>query len=194
MLARHGLAHGGYLLSVGTLEPRKNLVAAIRAWASLPTAVTAGRPLVVAGAKGWLNDAIMALVERLERAGSVRFLGFVAQEDLPALYSGAIALAYPSRYEGFGLPVVEAMACGVPVITSNASCLPEVAGGAAELVDPDDEAGLAQAMHRLIEDEGHRRALSAAGIEWVRELTWAACAERTLEVYRAVTRGSTHPV
>jgi len=188
VLAKHGLAHGGYVLSVGTLEPRKNLVLALRAWASLPEAVRGGRPLVVAGMKGWLTESLVPLVERLEREGLVRFLGFVAQEDLPLLYAGALAVAYPSRYEGFGLPVVEAMACGVPVVTSTASCLPEVAGDAALLVDPDDEAAMAQALRSLLEDAALRGRLAAAGVARAREFTWARCAERTVAVYRAVAR------
>lgn len=188
VLERHGLVHGGYLLSVGTLEPRKNLALAMRAWASLPESVRGGRPLVVAGAKGWLNDNLVALVERLEREGAVRFLGFVPQEDLPALYAGALAMAYPSRYEGFGLPVVEAMACGVPVVTSSASCLPEIAGDAALLADPDDEAAMAQALRSLVEDAALRDRLGRAGIARAREFTWARCAERTVGIYRAVAR------
>jgi alpha-1,3-rhamnosyl/mannosyltransferase len=188
VLARHGLVHGGYLLSVGTLEPRKNLALAMRAWASLPKGVRGGRPLVVAGAKGWLNDSLVALVERLEREGAVRFLGFVPQEDLPVLYAGALAMAYPSRYEGFGLPVVEAMACGVPVVTSSASCLPEIAGEAALLADPDDEAAMARALRSLVEDAALRERLGRAGIARAREFTWARCAERTVGIYRAVAR------
>jgi alpha-1,3-rhamnosyl/mannosyltransferase len=188
VLSRHGLVHGGYVLSVGTLEPRKNLVLALRAWASLPAGVRGGRPLVVAGMKGWLNDSLLALVEKLEREGAVRFLGYVAQDDLPFLYAGALAMAYPSRYEGFGLPVVEAMACGIPVITSTASCLPEVAGEAALLVDPDDEARMSEALRRVLGDATLRADLAARGIERARGFTWAACAERTVAVYRAVAR------
>ena len=188
VLAMHGLKHRGYVLSVGTLEPRKNLALAIRAWASLPAEVRVARPLVVAGMKGWLNDSLITLVEKLEREGAVRFLGYVDQHDLPFLYAGALAMAYPSRYEGFGLPVVEAMACGVPVVTSNASCLPEVAGDAALLVDPDDEAAMAGALRSLVEDAALRDRLSSAGLARAREFTWTRCAERTVEIYRAAAR------
>lgn len=188
VLAKHGLAHGGYVLSVGTLEPRKNLALAIRAWASLPAEVRNGRPLVVAGMKGWLNDSLMALVEKLERDAVVRFLGYVTQEDLPVLYAGALAMAYPSRYEGFGLPVVEAMACGVPVVTSSASCLPEVAGDAALLVDPDDEAGMADALRSLLGDEALRADLATRGAARARSFTWERCADETVTIYKAIAR------
>ncbi len=173
---------------MGTLEPRKNLALAVRAWASLPAQVRVARPLAVAGMKGWLNDSLITLVEKLEREGAVRFLGYVEQHDLPFLYGGALAMAYPSRYEGFGLPVVEAMACGVPVVTSNASCLPEVAGEAALLVDPDDEAAMAGALRSLVEDAALRDRLSGAGVGRAREFTWTQCAERTVEIYRAAAR------
>jgi glycosyltransferase involved in cell wall biosynthesis len=188
VLARYGLAHGGYVLSVGTLEPRKNLSLAIRAWASLPAGVRRERPMVIVGMKGWLSDSIITLVESLERQGAVRFLGYVAQEDLPCIYAGSLTMTYPSRYEGFGLPVVEAMACGVPVITSKASCLPEVAGDAALLVDPDDDDGMAVALRAAIEDEPLRRRLIAAGLRRALSFTWEQCAERTVEIYRAVAR------
>jgi alpha-1,3-rhamnosyl/mannosyltransferase len=187
-LARLGLAPKGYVLSVGTLEPRKNLAIAVRAWASLPEAVRAGRTLAIAGMKGWLHDALVTLVERLEREGIVRFLGYVPQGDLPALYAGALAMVYPSRYEGFGLPVVEAMASGVPVVAANASCLPEVAGDAALLVDPDDERGMAEALRSVLEDAALRDRLSARGRERARGFTWERCADETVAVYRAAAQ------
>ena len=189
-LEKHGLAHGRYILSVGTLEPRKNLAAAIRAWAALPESTRAGLPLVIAGMKGWLSGPLEELITRLEARGVIRFLGFVAQDELPALYAGALAFVYPSRYEGFGLPVVEAMASGVPVITSNASCLPEVAGDAALLVAPDDEAALGVALERLVHDATLRGDLIARGIARARQFTWARCAEETVAVYRAAARGT----
>ena len=189
-LVKHGLEHGRYILSVGTLEPRKNLAAAIRAWAALPEATRAGVPLVVAGMKGWLSESLEQLISRLEAKGVIRFLGFVAQEELPALYAGALAFVYPSRYEGFGLPVVEAMASGVPVITSDASCLPEVAGDAALLVAPDDEGALGRALERVAHDAPLRADLVARGLARARHFTWARCAEETVSVYRAAVRAS----
>ena len=188
-LAKHGLEHRRYVLSVGTLEPRKNLAAAIRAWAALPEATRAGLPLVIAGMKGWLSDALEKLITQLEAQGVIRFLGFVPQDDLPLLYAGALAFVYPSRYEGFGLPVVEAMASGVPVITSDASCLPEVAGDAALLVAPDDDAALGQALARMLQDTSLRTDLAARGRARAARFTWTRCAEETVAVYRAAARG-----
>ena len=121
-----------------------------------------------------------------EAAVWLRFLGFVPQEELPVIYAGARLFVYPSRYEGFGLPVVEAMASGVPVITSSVSCLPEIAGDAADLVHPDDTDRLRIAMERLLEDDGHRAELRARGIERATRFSWQRCAEETVAVYRRV--------
>ena len=185
-LAARGLQHGGYALSVGTLEPRKNLAAAIRAFGTLPERLRGVTPLVIAGQRGWLSGEIETLIHNGEAAGWLRFLGFVPQEELPVIYAGARLFVYPSHYEGFGLPVVEAMASGVPVITSSVSCLPEVAGDAADLVHPDDVDGLRISMERLLEDEGHRDELRARGIERAKRFSWQRCAEETVAVYRRV--------
>ncbi len=135
---RYGVAPR-YLLYVGTLQPRKNLGRVVDAFAHIAGApAAAGVQLVLAGKQGWLYDDLYAQVNRLGLAGRVAFPGYIADDDLPALLSGALAFVYPSLYEGFGIPVLEAGACGVPVITSNTSSLPEVAGDAAILVDPHD--------------------------------------------------------
>ena len=186
VLASRGLRYGGYVLSVGTLEPRKNLAAAIRAFAALPERLRAVTPLVIAGHRGWLSGEIERLIHAGDAAGWLRFLGFVPQEELPVIYAGARLFVYPSRYEGFGLPVVEAMASGVPVITSSVSCLPEITGDAADLVHPDDTDGLRISMERFLEDEGHRTELRARGIERARRFSWQRCAEETVAVYRRV--------
>ena len=183
--ARHGLRPGGYILYVGVLEPRKNvdrLVAAFgRAAASLP-----GLDLVIAGKRGWMYDQIFAQVQALGLGHRVRFTGYVAQEDLPGLYSGARLFAYPSRYEGFGLPVLEAMRCGVPVVTTNVSSMPEVAGDAALLVSPDDEIALAEAMTRLVADPALAADLGRRGRERAALFSWERCARETREVYQRV--------
>ncbi len=173
-----------YLLSVGSMEPRKNLVALVDAFVALPDGLRDRHALVLVGGEGWRN---LAIRERLERARStcrVLCLGAVRQATLVALYNGARALAYPSLAEGFGLPVVEAMACGCPVVTSSSSALPEAAGGAALLVDPGDPAALRQALERVLADEALRADLRARGLARAAALSWRRTAEQTLAVYR----------
>lgn len=182
--ARYGLRRP-YILSLGTLQPRKNYIRLMRAFArARRSPALRDYQLVIAGGKGWLYAAIFAEVERLGLRDSVLFPGFVADADLPALYSAAALFVYPSLYEGFGLPVLEAMACGTPTVVSNASSLPEVAGDAALLVDPYDEAALAQALEQALSDEGLRARLVARGLEQARRFTWAAAAGQLLRLYQ----------
>jgi len=185
-LARYHLRYREYVLAVGTLEPRKNLGATIQAFAALPDRLRRRTPLVVAGQRGWLSEEIDRLIRRAEAAGWLRFLGYVPQADLPNIYAGAHLFVYPSRYEGFGLPVVEAMASGAPVITSSVSCLPEVASNAAELVHPDDEDGLRATLVRLLEDESRSAELRSLGLARAKQFTWQRCAEETVAIYRTV--------
>lgn len=175
--ARYGLDRP-YVLSVGTLQPRKNYVRLIRAFARLPAS---GVVLVIAGARGWLYEEVLEEAERHRER--VRVLGFVEEEDLPALYRGAALFVFPSLYEGFGLPVLEAMACGVPVVCSNASSLPEVAGDAALLVDPQDEEGLREAMERALGDEALRREMTARGLVRAARFTWEQAARQLLAAF-----------
>ena len=180
--ARYGIS-GRYLLYVGTLQPRKNLARTIAAFARVAAAPAfAGLQLVLAGKKGWLYDDLFAQVERMGLADRVLFPGYVEDADLPALLSGALAFVFPSLYEGFGIPVLEAGACGVPVITSNTSSLPEVAGDAALLVDPHDVDAIAEAMTRLVTDEALRAELSQQGLANVQRFSWEKCARETLAV------------
>ena len=180
--ARYGVGPR-YLLYVGTLQPRKNLGRVIAAFATL-----AGRPaadgvqLVLAGKQGWLYQDLAAQVDRLGVAGRVLFPGYIAADDLPALLRGALAFVFPSLYDGFGIPVLEAGACGVPVITSNTSSLPEVAGDAALLVDPHDVDAIAAAMERLLADDALRAELIRRGHENVKRFSWEKCARETLAV------------
>ena len=154
---------GRYLLYVGTLQPRKNLQRVVAAFARVAgTPLFTGVNLVLAGRTGWLSEGIFAEVERFGLRDRVLFPGYVADADLPALYRNALAYVFPSLYEGFGLPVLEAQGCGVPVMTSNNSSLPEVAGDAALLVDPHDVDAIADAMYRLATDEALRRELIRA--------------------------------
>ena len=164
---------GPFILGLGTLEPRKNLPRLIEAFGRLK-AGGAAHLLALAGGKGWLYDPIFSQVERLGLREAVRFLGYVADDDLPALYSLADAFAFPSLYEGFGLPPLEALACGAPTVVSTSSSLPEVVGDAALLVPPTDVDALADALHRLVSDEALRARLREAGPLQARQFTWEA--------------------
>ncbi len=174
---RHGIERP-YVLSTATLEPRKNLPRLIEAFAALPTDVRDGHELVLVGARGWEEDETLAAVRR--HAGLVRTLGYVDDPDLRALYRRATVFAYPSLGEGFGLPVLEAMTAGVPVLTSNRSSLPEVAGGAARLVDPEDTGAIRDGLAALLRDDAERDGRAAAGRERARGFSWDATARATL--------------
>ena len=183
-----------YFLYVGTLQPRKNLETLVQAFAELviQDIIPAEVKLVLAGRRGWLYGELFALVQRLGLERRVVFPGYVAAEDLAALLSGALAYVLPSWYEGFGLPVLEAMACETPVICSNVSSLPEVAGDAALLVDPHDVSGLVQALARVFREPALRAELIARGRERVRVFSWQRCAEQVLAVLEAVGREDGH--
>lgn len=183
-LQRYGIPEQGYILHVGTLEPRKNLVRLIDAYAALLGHFGDELPhLVLAGGKGWLYEAIFRRVEHLGLERKIIFTGFVADEDLPLLFNGAMFFVYPSLYEGFGIPVLEAMACGLPVITSNISSLPEVAGDAGVLVDPMDTEALSAAMITLLEDAEQRVDLRSAGLARAALFSWQRTARETLAAY-----------
>jgi glycosyltransferase involved in cell wall biosynthesis len=179
--ARYGVRQP-YVLYVGKLEPRKNLPTLIEAFVSIARGFP-DHQLVLAGNPGWDFQAIYETAARIPRRERVRFTGFVDEADLPALYAGADLFVYPSSYEGFGIPVLEAMACGTPVITSNVSSLPEVAGDAGLLVDPLDVSELAQAMRRVLTDGQLRQRMRAKGLERAKTFTWKETARRTLQVY-----------
>lgn len=172
---------GKFILSLGTLEPRKNFTGLIEAYQQSP--VRESHHLVIAGGKGWLYDDIFARAAASPVADRIHFTGFVADNDLPALYSLADIFAYPSHYEGFGIPIVEAMACGVPVVCANNSCLPEVAGPAALQITATDTVALAEALHRLATDDPLRRQAIERGFHQARQFSWTAAAERLLAVY-----------
>jgi glycosyltransferase involved in cell wall biosynthesis len=179
-----------FILSVGTLEPRKNFVGLVEAYSLLIGARNRERnnersllKLVIAGGKGWLYEEIFATVERLNLSERVIFPGFVADEDLPALYNLAELFAFPSFYEGFGLPALEAMACGTPVVTSNSSSLPEVVGQAGIMVEAQDTEGLAQAMERVLHDEDLRRSMSEKGLRQAKQFTWEKAVKKLLKAY-----------
>ena len=177
--ARYGLPEN-YFLHVGTLQPRKNLMRLMEAVSLAPAPIC----LVLAGRAGWLAAPIAARAREL--ADRVRWLEYVPDEDLAGLYSGAQALVFPSLFEGFGFPVLEAMACGTPVICSNTSSLPEVAGEAALLADPQDVQALLRAMLRVQAEPALRAELAARGLSRVRQFSWRRAAEETLAVLEEV--------
>jgi glycosyltransferase involved in cell wall biosynthesis len=184
-LGRHGL-EPGYLLFVGSVEPRKNLLRLLEAFALARREANRARLVIVGARNAWIDSPVGAAVERLGLGDWVRFTGYVAEADLPALYNGAAGFAFPSLYEGFGLPVLEAMACGTPVVTSNVSSLPEVAGDAALLVDPCDTEALARSLQGLLTDADLRADLRERGLRRAALFSWGRTARETVEVYRKV--------
>jgi glycosyltransferase involved in cell wall biosynthesis len=183
VIDRYGLTHRDYVLFAGNIEPRKNLLALIDAYNRMRQDMRTAPCLAIAGGAGWKNQAIHQAAAASPYAADIRFLGYVADADLPALMGGALAFVYPAIYEGFGLPPLEAMACGTPVITSNRSSLPEVVGDAALLVDPNDRAHLADAMARVVEQEPLRKDLRERGLKRAERFTWEETARLTLRVY-----------
>jgi glycosyltransferase involved in cell wall biosynthesis len=181
---RYGIGARPYVFSVGTIQPRKNYVHLIQAFANLPTCKFADLQLLIAGGRGWLYEGIFAAAEK--HSDRVCILGFVDDADLPALYRNAALCAFPSLYEGFGFPVLEAMACGVPVVTSNVSSLPEVAGDAALLVDPLDVDGLAGAMARALENDDLRQGMIERGLAQAARFTWERAAHQLLDTFETL--------
>ncbi len=173
-----------FILFVGTIEPRKNLTSLIRAYHILRNDYHHELPLVLAGAPGWLSDDVHALVNELGLEKHVHFLGKTANKHILALYNLTTVLAHPAHYEGFGLPPLEAMACGAPVVCSDAGSLPEVVGDAALLVPPEDVEAWAAALHRVIDDERLQDDLSQKGVARAKTFSWEKAARETLETYR----------
>jgi glycosyltransferase involved in cell wall biosynthesis len=177
---KYGLGDWPYVMSVGTLQPRKNYEMLIKAFQ--PVAEKSALCLLIAGGKGWMFERMLAEVEAQGLGDRVFFLGFVDDDDLPALYSEATLFLFASLYEGFGLPLLEAMACGVPVMTSNASSLPEVAGSAAVQLPPDNPNLWTSTMLDLLEDASWRTELVASGFRQVRQFTWSKSAQQLLSI------------
>ncbi|HPZ10225.1 MAG TPA: glycosyltransferase family 1 protein [Candidatus Eremiobacteraeota bacterium] len=173
-----------YILFLGVLEPRKNICRLIRAYASLPAYLRNNYKLIIAGSEGWLYKDIYSLVRELSLSERVVFTGEVPDNELPALYRGASLFVYPSLMEGFGIPPLEAMACGIPVIASNTSCFPEVLADGALLINPLDEEELSHSMVRVLTDKELSSELVSKGIKRASLFSWEDSARRTLEVYR----------
>lgn len=186
VLKRYGLTVNTYTLCVSTIEPRKSIDRLIAAYAQLPKKMTSLFPLVLIGHKGWNSEGLHEQIETAQHAGWLHYLGFVEEKDLSSLYAGARLCVYPSIYEGFGLPVAEAMASGVPVITSNRSCLPEIADGAATLIDPDDISAFTLSLETALTDEVWRESAITKGLLVARKYTWDECIVRTVGVYQTL--------
>ncbi len=187
--AKYGI-FGEYILYVGNIEPRKNLVTLLKAYQLLPKNIQSKYALLLIGAKGWLDDEIRDTIISMRIKG-LRILqptDYVIDEDLPALFSGAKAFTYVSRYEGFGIPPVEAMACGTPVISSNNSSLPEAVGSAALMIDALDEAALAKSIEKIVTDQNLTEKLTGLGYEQITKFDWQASAENLLNLAREANR------
>jgi alpha-1,3-rhamnosyl/mannosyltransferase len=172
-----------FFLYVGTLEPRKNVPGLLEAFANLPPAVRTRHPLVLTGARGWKIESISQQLAAHGLEHDIRLLGYVPDDALPGLYTAATALVWPSFYEGFGLPPLEAMACGCPVIVSNAASLPEVVGDAGVLLDPRDTGGWTEAMRRMAEDTAWRDEWRRRGTIQRQRFSWQRCAQQTIACY-----------
>jgi glycosyltransferase involved in cell wall biosynthesis len=182
---KYGLPEG-YLLYVGTIQPRKNIDTLIKAYARLRTERDAMPKLVIVGRKGWLYDRLFAMISELGLTEEIIFTGFVPDDELPHIYAGAALFAYLSFFEGFGLPPLEAMASGLPVVTSNTTSLPEVVGDAGIAVPPADVEAVTAAIARLLDDKIFAGTLGARGRERARLFSWEAAARETLEIYRQI--------
>ena len=189
VLSRFGLNHGGYTLYAGTIEPRKNIQTLLDAYSTLPDTIRRRWPLVLVGHHGWQSQHLHARIDKAVSEGWVIYLGYVNDADLPYLYAGAHLFFFPSHYEGFGLPVLEAMASGVPVICSNASSLPEVVGDAALMFDPEDVEALRQLMLIGLEDKVWRETAKEKGLMRASTFSWQRCAKETVAVYRKLLSG-----
>jgi glycosyltransferase involved in cell wall biosynthesis len=179
---RYHLPPGEFILGLGALEPRKNFTGLMKAYAQSPVRET--HHLVIAGGKGWLYDDIFATAENSPVKDRIHLIGFVDDNDLPALYSLADVFAFPSHYEGFGIPVIEAMACGTPVVCANNSCLPEVAGQSALQITATDTTALSEALYRMVIDFSLREQAIKEGFIQAQKFTWPAAAQRLLNVYQ----------
>jgi glycosyltransferase involved in cell wall biosynthesis len=183
-----------YILAVGAIQPRKNLVRLIEAYADLRLQRPQAKlpQLVLVGKRGWLYGETLSAARRHNRGGDIHFAGYVPESDLPALYTDALCFVYPSYFEGFGLPPLEAMQCGAPVIAGNRTSLPEVIGEAGLLFDPFEREALAAAIGRLIDDRGLRDELRSRGLERARLFSWRETARLTLEVYEETAFRALH--
>ncbi|MBA2656776.1 MAG: glycosyltransferase family 4 protein [Tatlockia sp.] len=185
-LAHYGLEHGQYSFYAGTIEPRKNLLTLLDAYEKLPVGLRQQFPLVLSGYKGWLSEEIHQRIAKANRSGWAKYLGFTPAEHLPALFAGAKLFTFPSLYEGFGLPILEAMGSGVPVVCSNASTLPEVAGDAALMALPQDVDAWSELLQQGLTDDQWRAQAIKRGFLQAAQFSWARCTEQTMAAYKTL--------
>jgi len=183
---RYGIGESPFILGLSTLQPRKNFVRLIEAFHLARQTIDLPHKLVIGGGKGWLYETIFARVQALGLTDVVLLPGFIADEDLPALYSAAELFAFPSLYEGFGLPILEAQACGTPVLTADNSCLPEAGGAGALYCKAEDVASIAEALLTLAQDADMRQRLRASGLTNAAQFTWERSAQQLLAAYQKV--------
>lgn len=184
VLQKYKLNLGQYVIAVGTLEPRKNLIQAIHTYQALPDKLAKRFPLTIVGMRGWKEEGLISDLNILIRQGKAKMLGYVSDHDLPYLYSGARSLIFPSLYEGFGLPILEAMACGTPVVASDSSSIPEVIGDAGILVEVGDVDIMKMSIEKICEDDEAFSRLSSLGITQAKKFSWEKCAEETYSAYQ----------
>lgn len=185
-LSNFKLRSNAYILASSTLEPRKNLPRLIQAYNNLPNALKKEYPLVLSGAEGWHHKPLLNEISKIVAPGKVILTGYLSRENLAILMSGAAAFAYPSLYEGFGLPVVEAMASNTPVLTSNNSSMKEIAGDCALLVDPLDIDDMSEKLAYLLKETEKTNTLKQKGIEHAKKFSWSHCADSTIKIYKRV--------
>lgn len=188
ILIKYGLKYKRFTFFAGTIEPRKNILTLLNAYQKMPISQRQEKPLILAGYKGWCSESIHQAMSKGQSEGWIKYLGFVPAEELPLLYSAASVFVFPSLYEGFGLPVLEAMQSGVPVVCSNSSSLPEVSGGVALMSDPEDVDALYMNIEKALNDQEWRDKAIVQGIEHSKQYSWTRCAVETIELYRRAQR------
>lgn len=184
------ISRGNFILAVGTIEPRKNLARLISAYGKLPEKLIKGNPLYIVGGKGWNDSKIYHLAKPMSDKEYIKFLGFVSDRQLTKLYQRAKIFIYPSIYEGFGLPPLEAMACGAPVITSNVSSMPEIVGQAAIKINPYKTEEITNVLQNLLENDQLRDELSQKSLMQAKQFSWRKCARQTLKLYQDLAKGN----
>ncbi|HFL5519389.1 TPA: glycosyltransferase family 4 protein [Salmonella bongori] len=186
ILQKYQLEWQRYGLYIGTMEPRKNIRGLLQAYQLLPMEVRMRYPLILSGYRGWEDDILWQIVEKSQREGWLRYLGYIPDNHLPYLYAAARTFIYPSFYEGFGLPVLEAMSCGIPVVSSNVTSLPEVTGDAGLLSDPNDIDAISAHILQSLQDEQWRDMAIARGGAQARQFSWENCTAQTINAYKLI--------